>query len=83
MKPKKQPEYEAGRAKDRIRKTLSLPEALVNRIQAEADKHFDGDFTRATLELLATRYPEAKKFLRENTTFKYAPKSNAQKKRVS
>lgn len=80
---KKQPDYEAGRAKDRIRKTLSLPEALVERIQAEADKHFGGDFTRATLELLATRYPEAKKFLRENQTFKFTPRSNAKKNPVS
>ncbi len=80
---RKQPKYEAGRAKDRIRKTLSLPDALVARIQADADRHWDGDFTRATLELLATRYPEAKKFLRENTTHKFSPKSNAQKNRVS
>lgn len=80
---KKQPEYEAGRAKDRIRKTLSLPEALVDRIQTEADKHCGGDFTRACLELLATRYPEAKKFLRENTTWKFTPRANAKKNRAS
>lgn len=80
---KEQRDYEAGRAKDRIRKTLLSPQDLVKRIQQAADLHFDGDFTRATLELLATRYQEAKKFLRENTTFKFSPKSNAQKKRVS
>ena len=57
-----------GRAEDRIRKTLSLPKDLTARIQSEAD------FTRATLELLATRYPEARKFLRDNTTFKHSKK---------
>lgn len=62
------------RSKDRVVKSLSLPESLVARVQAEADKHYGGDFTRATLEILATRYPEAKKFLRENQTFKFSRK---------
>ena len=63
-----------GRAEDRIRKTLSLPKDLTARIQAEADDKYAGDFTRATLELLATKYPEARKFLRDNTTFKHSKK---------
>lgn len=63
-----------GRAADRIRKTLSLPQDLTDRIQAMADEKHAGDFTRATLEILATRYPEAKKFLRENTTYKHSRK---------
>lgn len=62
------------RSKDRVVKSLSLPTDLVERVQAEADKHYAGDFTRATLEILATRYPEAKKFLRENETFKFSRK---------
>ena len=63
-----------GRAADRIRKTLSLPQDLTDRIQAMADEKHAGDFTRATLEILATRYPEARKFLRENQTFKHSRK---------
>ena len=63
-----------GRAADRIRKTLSLPKDLTARIQSEADAKYAGDFTRATLELLATKYPEARKFLRDNTTFKHSQK---------
>ena len=63
-----------GRAADRIRKTLSLPQDLTDKIQAMADKQYAGDFTRATLEILATRYPEARRFLRENTTFKHSRK---------
>jgi hypothetical protein len=47
---------------------------LVERIQGVADAQYGGDFTRATLEILATRYPEAKKFLRENQTFKFSRK---------
>lgn len=39
-----------------------------------ADEKHAGDFTRATLEILATRYPEARKFLRENQTFKHSRK---------
>jgi hypothetical protein len=62
------------RSKDRVVKSLSLPASLVERVQAEADKHYGGDFTRATLEILATRYVEAKKFLRENETFKFSRK---------
>jgi hypothetical protein len=71
MKPKKTND---GRSAERIRKTLSLPVDLTAKIQAEADEKFAGDFTRATLELLATRYPEARRFLRENTTFKHSRK---------
>jgi hypothetical protein len=63
-----------GRAANRIRKTLSLPSDVAEQIQAEADAKYAGDFTRATLELLATRYPEARKFLKENTTFKHSRK---------
>lgn len=63
-----------GRAADRIRKTLSLPQSLTARIQETADEQYTGDFTRATLEILATRYPEARKFLRENTTYKHSRK---------
>ena len=63
-----------GRAVDRIRKTLSLPQDLTDRIQAMADEKHAGDFTRATLEILATRYPEARTFLRENLTFKHSRK---------
>jgi hypothetical protein len=64
------------RSKDRVVKSLSLPASLVERVQAEADKHYGGDFTRATLEILATRYVEAKKFLRENETFKFCCRAN-------
>jgi hypothetical protein len=71
---KKKPSSGNRRSKDRIVKSLSLPTELVERIQAEADKSYGGDFTRATLELLALRYPEAKKFLRENETFKFSRK---------
>lgn len=63
-----------GRAADRIRKTLSLPQDLTDRIQSLADDKYAGDFTRATLQILAARYPEARKFLRENTTFKHSRK---------
>jgi hypothetical protein len=63
-----------GRAADRIRKTLSLPQDLTDRIQAMANEKHAGDFTRATLEILATRYPEARTFLRENQTFKHSRK---------
>lgn len=63
-----------GRAADRIRKTLSLPQDLTARIQEVADEQYAGDFTRATLEILATRYPEARRFLRENTTYKHSRK---------
>lgn len=63
-----------GRAADRIRKTLSLPQDLTDRIQSLADEKYAGDFTRATLEILATRYPEARTFLRENQTFKHSRK---------
>lgn len=71
---KKKPTSGNRRSKDRVVKSLSLPESLVQRVQTEADKHYGGDFTRATLEILATRYPEAKKFLRENQTFKFSRK---------
>ena len=70
---KKKPSKD-GRAADRIRKTLSLPQDLTDRIQAMADEKHAGDFTRATLEILATRYPEARTFLRENQTFKHSRK---------
>ena len=63
-----------GRAADRIRKTLSLPQDLTDSIQAMADEKHAGDFTRATLEILATRYPEARTFLRENLTLKHSRK---------
>ena len=70
---KKKPSKD-GRAADRIRKTLSLPQDLTARIQETADEKYAGDFTRATLEILATRYPEARTFLRENQTFKHSRK---------
>jgi hypothetical protein len=63
-----------GRAKDRTRKTLSLPADLTAAIQAEADEKFGGDFTRAVLERLAMQYPEAREFLRKNTTWKHSRK---------
>lgn len=75
MKAKK----ERNRAADRIRKTLSLPDVLATKIQSEADDKFGGDFTRAVLELLATKYPQAREFLRTNTTYKFANKSRAKK----
>jgi hypothetical protein len=62
------------RSKDRVVKSLSFPNDLAKRIQSVADENYGGDFTRATLEILATRYPEAKKFLRENQTFKFSRK---------
>lgn len=69
-----------GRAADRIRKTLSLPQDLTDRIQAMADDKHAGDFTRATLEVLATKYPQAREFLRTNETYKFANKSRPKKK---
>jgi hypothetical protein len=73
---KKKPGSTSGnrRSKDRVVKSLSFPNELVERIQSVADENYGGDFTRATLEILATRYPEAKKFLRENQTFKFSRK---------
>ena len=72
---KKKPSTSGNRrSKDRVVKSLSLPADLVARVQEVADKQYGGDFTRATLEILATRYPEAKKFLRENQTFKFSRK---------
>lgn len=67
-------EMTEGRAKDRTRKTLSLPADLTAAIQAEADEKFGGDFTRAVLERLAMQYPEAREFLRKNTTWKHSRK---------
>lgn len=63
-----------GRAKDRVRKTLSLPQELVDAIAAEAEEKYAGDFTRAVIERLGLIYPEAKRFLRENTTWKHSAK---------
>ena len=71
---------EPNRAADRIRKTLSLPDDLVERLQGEADKHYGGDFTRGVLEALATKYPQAREFLRTNETHKFANKSRPKKK---
>ena len=72
---KKKPSTSGNRrSKDRVVKSLSLPNDLAKRIQSVADENYGGDFTRATLEILATRYPEAKKFLRENQTFKFSRK---------
>ena len=72
---KKKPSTSGSRrSKDRVVKSLSFPNDLAERIQSVADKNYGGDFTRATLEILATRYPEAKKFLRENQTFKFSRK---------
>jgi hypothetical protein len=68
---KKQP---AGRAADRIRKTIPFPDELADEIQALADEKFHGDFTRAVLEELAKRYPSARKFLKTNTTWKHSAK---------
>lgn len=62
---------EKGRSKDRIRKTLSLPDDLVKVIQEEADEKYNGDFTRAVLERMASMYPEAAEFLRKNETEKH------------
>jgi hypothetical protein len=71
---------EPNRAADRIRKTLSLPDKLATRIQEEADAKYNGDFTRAVLEMLATKYPQAREFLRTNETYKFANKSRPKKK---
>ncbi len=65
---------DAGRAKNRKRKTLSIPDTLERAIQKEADKKFGGDFNRAVLEKLATIYPEAAEFLKTNTTAKHSRK---------
>lgn len=65
---------EPGRAKNRKRKTLSLPENLTEAIQREADKNYGGDFNRAVIEKLATIYPEAAEFLKTNTTQKHSRK---------
>lgn len=70
MKAKK----DYGRSKSRVRKTLSFPKELEAVIQREADAHCNGDFTRAVLERLAERYPEAKQFLANNPTEKHNPK---------
>ena len=70
---------EPNRAADRIRKTLSLPDDLVEKLQSEADKHYGGDFTRGVLEALATKYPQAREFLRTNKTHKFANKSRQKK----
>jgi hypothetical protein len=67
---------EQGRSKNRVRKTLSLPDDLAAKIQEEADKKYNGDFTRAMLERLAERYKEARDFLRKNTTWKHNPKKS-------
>lgn len=69
-----EPNKDYGRSKSRVRKTLSLPKDLEAVIQAEADKHYNGDFTRAVLERLAERYSEASEFLRTNPTAKHNPK---------
>ena len=68
------PDADFGRAKDRIRKTLSLTDTLVAAIQKEADKNYGGDFTRAVLEKMAREYPEARDFLKNNTTAKHSRK---------
>ena len=68
------PDADFGRAKDRIRKTLSLPDALVDAIQSEADEKYAGDFTRAVLEGMAKEYPQAREFLKKNTTGKHSRK---------
>lgn len=60
-----------GRSKNRVRKTLSLPDDLAKLIQAEADEKYNGDFTRAVLEKFAKMYPEAADFLRKNPTDKH------------
>ena len=63
--------HDYGRAKNRTRKTLSMPNDLVQAIQKEADEKYNGDFTRAALEGLAVKYPQARKFLRHNLTAKF------------
>lgn len=68
------PDADFGRSRDRVRKTLSLPKALEEVIQAEADEKYNGDFTRAVLERLAEKYPEASQFLKSNPTAKHNPK---------
>ena len=68
------PKKADGRAKNRTRKTLSLPDELTETIQAEADAKYGGDFTRAILERLAAIYPEAEEFLRTNETGKFSAK---------
>jgi len=74
--PRVTPDADYGRAKDRVRKTLSLPKSLEETIQAEADAKWNGDFTRAVLERLAEKYPEAREFLKKNTTSKHNPKKS-------
>lgn len=59
---------------------MSLPEDLVEAIEAEAKKN-GWDFTRAVLERLALIYPEAREFLRKNTTYKYTAKANCKVKK--
>ncbi len=65
---------DSGRAKNRVRKTLSLPDNLTAVIQKEADAKYGGDFTRAVLERLAKDYKEAADFLKKNTTHKHSRK---------
>jgi hypothetical protein len=73
--PKETPKAaKGGRRQDRLVKSLSLPEDLVTKIQAEADDKYSGDFTRAVMERLALIYPEAMEFLKENPTAKHSRK---------
>jgi hypothetical protein len=68
------PDADFGRSKDRVRKTLALPDTLADAIQRVADEKHGGDFTRAVLVHMAKEYPEAREFLRTNTTFKHSRK---------
>ena len=71
---KKRGAGDQGRAKDRVRKTLSLPDELVSAIQDLSDEKHGGDFNRAVLEVLAPTFDEAARFLAKNTTYKHSRK---------
>ncbi len=71
---KKNPNKPRDRAANRIRKTIPFPDTLAAEIQRVADEKYRGDFTRAVLEEMARRYPEAREFLRTNTTSKFSTK---------
>jgi hypothetical protein len=51
-------------------KTVSLPVAVVARLQEEADTAFGGDFTRALIYRLSSELREARDFLAETRVFR-------------
>lgn len=70
----KQQKTDAGRGKHRKVKSVSFPKDLEGAIQAYADKHHNGDFTRALIVKLAKEHKEARDFLKNNPTEKHNPK---------